>query len=344
MAVAKTVLDIRGNMLLPAGTEVWPFVEQLKNINIKYLYINDVISKDIETWGILSEETRKKLPVAMDNAKMECQAIEDGVRGLSSHIMHIFEEMSKIISDDILSNKDKDTRIDVTELLTNNVYPLHHELNVAIVAGLIGRMLGLPDIKNICLAGLLHDIGKLALSENVRLELENNQSLTAISDSAFIEEIEQYPLLGFDMVKNFIEAEAAFAVLHHTENYDGTGFPLSKIEEEIPLSAQIIAIANTFDELFSIRKLRIYEIVEWIQKHSGTIFNPKLVKMFAKNTLPYPNGTIVYLNDGRMGVIIGQSPHFVARPIVNIIHSETGKSDVVNLLEDLTLSIEDIDM
>lgn len=338
MAVAKTVLDIRGNMLLPAGTEAWPFIDQLKNVNIKHLYIDDVISKDIETWSILSEETRKKLPTLMDEAKKQYQSIEDGAKDRVSDIVITFEEMATIISNDILSNKE--TRIDATELFTNNVYTLCHELNVAIIAGLFGRMLGLLDIKNICLAGLLHDIGKLALPEDIRMKLENNQPLTATEEITF----KQYPLLGFDMIKNFIEAETTFAVFHQKENYDGTGFPLSKYEEDTPLSAQIIAIANTFDELFSIRKLRTYEIVEWIQKHSGTIFNPKLVKMFAKNTIPYPNGTIVYLNDGRTGIVIEQNPHFVARPVVRIIHSATGKPNKVNLLEDLTLAIDDIDI
>ena len=337
MAVAKTVLDTRGNMLLPAGTEAWPFVEQLKNVNIKYLYINDEISKDIETWNILSEDTRKKLPTLMEYAKLRNQSPDNAAQSwTSSHYIIEFIDMAMLISNDIISNKSNETRIDATELFTNNVYPLSHELNVAVIAGLIGRMMGLPDIYNLCLAGLLHNIGELGLPIDIREKLENNQPLTP----AEVIKFENYPLLGFEMVRNCTDAEVSHAIFHHKENFDGSGYPMSKSEEDIPLSAQIIAIANTFDELFSIRKLRIYEIVEWIQKHSGTIFNPKLVKMIAKNTIPYPNGTVVYLNDGRAGVIIGQSPHFVARPIVKIINSAT----VVNLLEDLTLSIEDIDM
>ena len=335
MAVAKTVLDIRGNMLLPAGTEAWPFIEQLKNVNIKYLYIDDEISTDVETWSILSEETRKKLPALMDEAKKQYQHIEDGEK-FDTTMMIIFKEMAILVSNDILSNKE--IRIDATELFTNNVFSLSHELNVAIIAGLFGRMMGLPDIKNICLAGFLHDIGKLALPEEIRLKLENNQPLTSMEEIDF----KDYPSLGFDMLEDFLEMEASFAVYHQSENYDGSGFPLSKREEDIPLSAQIIAFANAFDELFSLRKLRTYEVVEWMQKHSGTKFNPKLVKMFAKNTIPYPNGTIVYLSDRRKGIVIQQNQHFVARPVVKIINSE--KPEMVNLLEDLTISIDDIDM
>ena len=340
MTLGKTLHDVRGNVLLPAGSDLWPFLAQLKNFKIQFLYVNDEISKDIEAYSILRLETRQALPELMRTAEKEMA---------SKRIA--FEKISSMIADDIYDQPE--LRLDVTELITNGLYRYRHELNVAIVAGLIGRMLNMTsvEIKGLCMGGMFHDIGRLALPDEIMAKVAAGEELTAVETEQF----KKYPSLGYDMIKNdnSLPIATKAAVLQHMERIDGKGFPLRKSGEKIMPAGKILAIANMFDELFSGTNMeygqapmRIYEVVEYIQNHAGTAFDAELAEEFAKHAIVFPNGTVVKLSNGKKGIVINQNPDFIARPIIKITQSADGTPDLglVNMMEDLSLIVEDIEV
>jgi putative nucleotidyltransferase with HDIG domain len=104
---------------------------------------------------------------------------------------------------------------------------------------------------HIAQAGLVHDIGKLKLGEYL---YGRKKGVLAIEEMKYIR---MHPTLGYEILMkedyNYIIAEA---VLHHHENYDGSGYPSNLKEDEIPYGARILRICDVFAALISKRRYR----------------------------------------------------------------------------------------
>jgi putative nucleotidyltransferase with HDIG domain len=139
-----------------------------------------------------------------------------------------------------------------------------------------GRNLDMRDIE---IAGLLHDVGKLA----VRLDiLRKPDSLT---DSEY-EAVKQHPVTGAAILNHVDNAETiAAGIRHHHEWWNGAGYPDELAGEDIPLLARILTIADSFDSMASERPYKKVlprdEIMAELAKGSGTQFDPTIVKLFA---------------------------------------------------------------
>ena len=127
-------------------------------------------------------------------------------------------------------------------------------------------------LENIHVAALLHDIGKIGISE---LILNKKSDLTP----AEREKIQDHPLIGVAILQPIKELEEPIAgVKYHHERYDGKGYPEGLKGEKIPLIAAIIAVADVFDAMTTDRPYRAAlskeEAFIEIEKSSGTQFNP----------------------------------------------------------------------
>ena len=130
--------------------------------------------------------------------------------------------------------------------------------------------------ENLYIAGLLHDIGKIGVSESILCKAEkltDEEYEVMKSHTTRGAEI-LAPLTGFEEVIN--------GVKYHHERYDGKGYPDGLKGEEIPIVAAIIAVADTFDAITTDRSYRkglSREVaIEEIKKYSGKQFNPKPVQ------------------------------------------------------------------
>jgi putative nucleotidyltransferase with HDIG domain len=127
-------------------------------------------------------------------------------------------------------------------------------------------------------AGLLHDIGKIGISD---LILHKTSKLSP-ADRALIE---KHPLLGGSILGpiRFLE-NVQHIVRHHHERYDGSGYPQGLAGKAIPLAARIVAVADSFDAMTSDRPYRPAmsrnEAMEELRKNSGTQFDPAVVAVF----------------------------------------------------------------
>lgn len=165
--------------------------------------------------------------------------------------------------------------IDLKDKYTNG-----HSFRVAKYASMIAEKLGfdeqqVTDIYNI---GLLHDIGKIAVPDKI---LGKPQKL---SDEEF-EIISRHAMNGYEILKEIeIRPELAIGAGFHHEHIDGSGYPFGKTGEEIPQTAQIIAVADTFDAMNSTRPYRkqLYAetIIDEMVRISGKQLNPELVSVF----------------------------------------------------------------
>ena len=155
-----------------------------------------------------------------------------------------------------------------------------HAEKVERYAGLIGRGLSLSDreIADLKTAALFHDIGKLVIPP----EIYNKTSPLTEEDWQIIK---QHPRSGYEMLKNVTDyAGYAEWVLYHHERWDGTGYPLGLMGEEIPLYARIIAVADAFAAMTVDRPFQtsfgIEVAMDELEKHSGSQFDPEIVEVF----------------------------------------------------------------
>jgi len=157
-----------------------------------------------------------------------------------------------------------------------------HSLNVARYATLIAGEMNLPPerVERIRKAGLLHDIGKLGIPEAI---LFKPGRLTP----AEYEIIKEHATMSAEIIEtcHSLSALAPF-IRHHHERYDGRGYPAGLKDHDIPLEARIISLADTIEAMASDRPYRqamsSEAILDEIQTHRGTQFDPEVVNAFFK--------------------------------------------------------------
>lgn len=143
------------------------------------------------------------------------------------------------------------------------------------------------EIEEINNAGLLHDIGKIAIQDTL---LNKAGKLTAEE----FEEVRRHPEIGYRILSSVNDmAEIAEYVLSHHERWDGKGYPRGLVGEDIPLQARMISIADAFDAMTSERSYRSpmseTEASVELMRNSGTQFDPTLVHRFVNELLVNSN-------------------------------------------------------
>lgn len=157
-----------------------------------------------------------------------------------------------------------------------------HSKRVSQICQDIGRAIGLSEIEisRLRLVGLLHDIGKIGIAEEI---LNKPGKLT---DSEW-EDLKRHPEIGYRILNSSYEmVELADCILAHHERWDGKGYPKGLKGEAIPLVARIIALADSYDAMISERPYRVSlteeQAREEIRKNSGSQFDANLAEVFVK--------------------------------------------------------------
>ncbi len=157
-----------------------------------------------------------------------------------------------------------------------------HSTNVSHISVQIGKEYGLTQekLKALEVAGMMHDIGKIAVDSTIR----NKQS--ALNESEYIE-IRRHSEIGYQILKSVDQyTSLAEIILHHHERWDGHGYPYGLARENIPLLSRIITLADAYEAIRSDRPYRLgrshHETLLEIQYHSGKQFDPKLVNVLLK--------------------------------------------------------------
>lgn len=169
-----------------------------------------------------------------------------------------------------------------TTIEAKDEYARGHSHRVAEYAALIAGELGWSseEIMNLKYAAHLHDIGKIGIPDML---LNKPARLTPEEYSV----IKEHTVIGAEILKNIslIPHVAEVARSHH-EHYDGTGYPDGLAGEDIPLSARIVAIADSYDTMNSRRIYRNAlppeKIFEEIENNRGIQFDPELADIFLK--------------------------------------------------------------
>lgn len=158
-------------------------------------------------------------------------------------------------------------------------YTWGHSARVVDYALLIAGKLGLSEDERIEIrnAGVLHDIGKVAIADHI-LDKPGRLSREEMAI------IEKHPEIGVDILKplSFLNGELSIILKHH-ERMDGNGYR-KVAEKDIPLASRIIAVADSYDAMTSDRPYRkAYskeKAIQELKDHAGSQFDPQLVEAF----------------------------------------------------------------
>lgn len=159
-------------------------------------------------------------------------------------------------------------------------YTYGHSRKVTTYAVALAETIGLPpdEVAKISTAALLHDIGKIGISDKI---LNKKGKLNAEEWEA----IKSHPRLGANIVGNVPSlAPCMSGILYHHEKWDGTGYPEGLKGEEIPLEARILAIADACSAMASTRPYRdalcLEKVIKEFRKNADSQFDPHLVEVF----------------------------------------------------------------
>lgn len=216
----------------------------------------------------------------------------------------------------------KQTTLDVFDMLHNmrqvNDSTYAHSLNVAIISRIIGKWLHFSneELDTLTLAGLLHDIGKTKIPDEV---LNKDGKLT---DEEF-QMIRNHPKYGYDILKSQpLNSHIKKATLMHHERCDGSGYPMGLTMEEIDDYALIIAIADVYDAMTAARSYRAplcpFEVIAEFEKDGLQKYKPKYILTFLENIANAYQNNRVMLSDGTSARIVLLNHRRLSKPLVQL--------------------------
>ncbi|NPB09016.1 MAG: response regulator [Thermodesulfobacteria bacterium] len=187
-----------------------------------------------------------------------------------------------ILYESILLNLHDALRALVKTLEAKDPYTKEHSERVTQIALLIGKEMGLSndELESLKVAGHLHDIGKVGIKDYILLKPGR------LTPEEY-EIIKKHPLIGAEIVGYIgLLRQEVEIIKHHHERWDGRGYPDGLAGEDIPLLARVLAVADTYDAMTSVRPYRPplprEAAVEEILRHAGTQFDPEVAEAFVR--------------------------------------------------------------
>ncbi len=356
MILAETIHDVDGKVLFSEGLKLnRKRIDRIQLLDKKVFFIEErtygesTVRPEVkETVGIFEERAALRKSVILNETRNEASDI---VRELLDEVLDdhsLKADKIKKIVERIINVVLMDDRVvlNLSNLSAIDDYLLSHSVNVCVLSLVTGIYSGLTQNKLMQLGtgALIHDIGKMLIPQDIY------QKPGKLSESEFIE-MQNHTIYGHKILKDTLkfEADTANIALYHHERMDGQGYPLQLTKHDIPIFAKIVAVADVFDAITSVRiycdKISYYKGVEYIIEHADTQFDSEIVKKFITMIGYYPMGLFIKLNTGDIGQVMTKNK---LCPIVRVTVDANGDKLLnyyeIDLYKNPGISIIDIDI
>ncbi len=232
--------------------------------------------------------------------------------------MEVVEPLVEKMVDSIFRNQD--ALLPLARLKEHDNYTFQHSVSVCALLVSFARGLGLERglIREIAIGGLLHDVGKAKVPDEI---LNKPAKLT----EAEFAKMKSHVVQSIVILQNTpgISQIALDVAGQHHERFDGTGYPNKLKGEEISLYGRMGAIVDVYDAISSDRVYHkgmaptaaLGRLLEWSKYH----FDPDLVRAYVRCVGIYPTGSLVRLESGRLAIVREQHPDKMMQPRVQVI-------------------------
>jgi len=212
----------------------------------------------------------------------------------------------------------------------------NHSMNVALICNVFADWMHMSnmekEIATVC--GLLHDIGKLRIPENIV------KKAARLTDEEY-DLIKTHPMEGYNILfeSRFISSVQNAALMHH-ERSDGSGYPLGLKGNQIDKFAKMVAIADVYDAMTAARVYRgalcPFKVIEMFEQEGLSMFDAEYILVFMENIVQTYIKNWVRLSNGKEGEIVMLNKQKLSRPVILC------GTEFINLLEHPEISIEEI--
>ncbi|MFQ6617321.1 MAG: HD domain-containing phosphohydrolase [Fidelibacterota bacterium] len=227
----------------------------------------------------------------------------------------------------------------------------YHCLNVAIFAVKVAMGLNFNDkqLKELCLASIVHDIGMVRLSDDI-VNAEGK-----LTDEQF-REVKRHPRYGAEIILKAVKEDMNIrnypfipeVIYQEHERENGSGYPRGLKGNEIHPYAKIIGMVDTYEALSHPRSYRkdfiAYEALQKVIAMKNTLFEIKIIKALIKQISIFPLESYVKLNNGEIGKVIKTNYSHPMRPTIEVVFSASGQKldekKILNLVDTPFLFIE----
>jgi len=331
--LSKDVFNDLGNIILSQGTEITKrHIDYFVKHGIEVVFLDEDDPKEHLLKKYENSAFNEKYAEMLNIYKQLFYQIKDKQLNFNANEL---QTALKPLIDHVVDDNDVLQCIRNTE--EGEDYHVKHAINVAILSSIIGKWLNLDEesIYQISLAGFLHDIGKSQVNQSVLFKVDD------LTDEE-IEMMQEHAKLGYDVVKDnpTISREVLAAILFHHERSDGTGYPSGLSEDQTPLFARIIAVADVFDAVTSDKvykkKVSSFKAFSIIKDEGFRGLDPNISEIFLRNIANYFINNRVRLNDGRIGNVVYINKYALNRPLIKV------NNDFIDLSMDYSIDIVEV--
>jgi HD-GYP domain-containing protein (c-di-GMP phosphodiesterase class II) len=327
MIVADNVYTFSNQLIISGGTKLTDkIITRLKFYSINQLFVR--LQED--------EVSKSSVKPISNNLYLKQMKSSGEFEEFSSTILNTVDKFHNAL-DGIANNEGKlDTDSlyrDIKKIMTQGRNNLHvfdmlhcmrdyddmtyiHSVNVAIICHMFGTWLnfGPRDLETLTLCGLLHDVGKLTIPNEI---LNKKDPLTQ----------EEYNLLRTHAIRGYnillpydINIHIKMSAMMHHERCDGSGYPMGLTSVQIDRFAKIVMIADVYDAMTSSRCYRNplcpFEVITLFEEEGLTKYEPKYIMTFFDHISQLYQNSTVRLSDDRIGQVVFMNRNTLSKPVI----------------------------
>ncbi len=291
------------------------FVEQMEDQG--FFWVENVHEQDKDTQ--LTEQDSGTEPLDQEQLR-KAKAKESYFCALNS-IKEVAEKISsqkkagvrkalRVIQNMVdLVMEDESIVLGISTIRDYDDYTFTHSINVAILSMCLGRRIGISktSLHRLGICGLFHDLGKLDIPvEIIRLPRKLSKSEFDVVKKHTIYSVAQIIKL---QAARGLKSKILLPPFEHHMKYDLSGYPQTPQKKSVSLFGRILTITDVFDAITSPRNYRSAALTQdqalgYMLEHSGTDFDPILLKAFINMLGVYPIGSLLELDTGELALVI----------------------------------------
>jgi putative nucleotidyltransferase with HDIG domain len=254
-----------------------------------------------------------------------------------------FQDCATGFIDSVFRNQD--ALLCISRIREKDAYLLEHSVNVSILMTIFAKQMKFDEelIQQLATGALLHDIGKILIPDSI---LNKPGKLTAEEFTEMRRHV-VYSKEILDKIPGLSPISIDVAAVHH-ERLDGKGYPYGLADQQISVYGRMISIVDTYDAITAQRCYKEGQTgisaLKILKRESPQSYDPVLLTQFIKAIGIHPVGTLIRLNNEKLGIVIKANEQDPLRPVLKVFYNckfkryiEVSMVDLANAKVDLEI-------